>query len=241
MPLQTLREGFDHSGSSRERRSTLILGMPSSDQLPYVYHAYDPADTEDPDQGQFDERLERRWRKLSSLPAFQRASRNETLHLEEWVHRRCNSKHGFFRLELEDLLRENDDIFREMFLLIKDTQVRPENVNRAYRRLKKEQREPRAWSPRAGNTKGEKESTCYQERPRNDTGPSSSNCHVLPVEEASICTPAEDENSEFSTEEAFCSFFTRDFRDLHWSTCEFYFQDNASRGLNSSGDSCVWL
>lgn len=119
--------------------------MPSDDSLSlcdqtYEYGAHDASSDTDKSEDEYpDERRERRRHKLARLQAYKRVAHRETL--EEWISRRCNPRRGFFRLTLDDLLKEaSDEIFRSLFLLLGDFREPAETVWTEYIRLKTQRR-----------------------------------------------------------------------------------------------------
>lgn len=253
--------------------------MPSDDSLSlcdqtYEYGAHDASsDTDQSEDEYLDERRERRRRKLANLRPYKRVAHRETL--EEWISRRCNPRRGFFRLTLDDLLKEaSDEIFRSLLLSLGDFRVPAETVWTEYIRLKTQRRRwlmgtpsrdgPRTdgSSVRSRSSAGERGNAAAGRTGRPDSsldgesdGDSSDEEEVrrraFSSAESSACSRDDrpsgrghesDDNDEcaaagrasteggdpgFSMDDALRGFF---IRKHHWSTCGFYFHDQASSG-----------
>ncbi|KAI5453226.1 hypothetical protein NCC49_006251 [Naganishia albida] len=258
--------------------------MPSDDSLSlcdqtYEYGAHDASsDTDQSEDEYLDERRERRRRKLAHLQAYKRVAHRETL--EEWISRRCNPRRGFFRLTLDDLLKEaSDEIFRSLFLLLEDFRVPAKTVWTEYIRLKTQRRWWLWLTGTAGGDGPRTDGSCVRSRSsagergnaaaagrtgRPDSsadgesdGDSSDEEEVRRRAFSSAGSSAcsrddrlsgrdghesdDDDDDEcaavrastdggdpgFSMDDALRGFF---IRKHHWSTCGFYFHDQASSG-----------
>lgn len=155
-------------------------------QSAHVYNG-EIRDGEDEETEAMRTQRQERWQRLSTISTVKDLN---SVELEQWFYKRCNpNDKSFFRLELDDLLKEKDEIFDHLFPSIADPKVTPEGISNAYKRLKIEQRNGHVRPlPRENFTKESASTHAYIKAciDRRESGDSRE-----PVEESSILAPTD--------------------------------------------------